>query len=48
MLIMQLRNEIENALCRTDIEVACGLVGEKELWFRNQGSRQRDSLLLSA
>src|SRR6185312_15802964 len=48
MLTMQLRNEIENALCRTDIEVACGLVGEKELWFRNQGSRQRDSLLLSA
>jgi len=48
MLTMQLRNQIENALCRAGIEVAGRLVGEKELWFGDQGPRQRDSLLLSA
>ena len=48
MLTMQLRNQIENALCRADIEIARGLVGKKQLWFRDQGSGQRDSLLLAA
>ncbi len=45
-MLMDLLDQVEHGVCIVTVQIAGRLVGEQQIWAGQQGTSQRDSLLL--